>query len=99
MDENQTNTSKNHTNNMPSRCNQNEKQKKRNNQREIKLHTQKKKSKNNDRDQKPNEKICRPLMTFTSIFRSVNEERKTIHGFETPKWQKNSTTIVKKDTK
>jgi hypothetical protein len=34
MNENQTSTSKSHTNNTPFRCNQNEKRKKINNQRE-----------------------------------------------------------------
>jgi hypothetical protein len=38
-------------------------------------------------------------MTFTRVFRSVDEERKTMHGFQTPNEQKNSTTIVKKVTK
>ena len=43
MNENQTSPSKSHTNNTPFRCNQNEKQKKRINQRKNKLQTQKEK--------------------------------------------------------
>jgi hypothetical protein len=35
-------------------------------------------------NQNQNERICRPLMTFTRVFRSVNEERKTMHGFQIP---------------
>jgi hypothetical protein len=51
MDENQTSTSKNHTNNTPFRSNQNEKAKERETIKEKnKLHTQKQKLKNNDLD-------------------------------------------------
>jgi hypothetical protein len=51
MDENQTSTRKNRTNNTPFRSNQNEKATERETIKEKnKLHTQKKKLKNNDLD-------------------------------------------------
>jgi hypothetical protein len=51
MNENQTSTSKSHTNNTPFRSNQNEKAKEKETIKEKrKIHTQKKKLKNNDLD-------------------------------------------------
>jgi hypothetical protein len=68
-------------------------------EKKNKLHTQKQRLKNNDLDRDGDKEVCRPLMTFTRVFYSADEERKTMYGFQTSLNRKNSMKIVKKATR
>ena len=82
MNENQTSTSKSHTNNTPFRCNQNEKRKKRNNQRKNQTSHPKHKLKNNDLDSNQDKEVYRPLMTFTKVFTQLMRREEQCIGFK-----------------
>jgi hypothetical protein len=65
----------------------------------TRIHTQKQKLKNNDLDSNQDKEVYRPLMTFTKVFYSADEGRRTMHGFQTSLNRKNSMKMMKKATR
>jgi hypothetical protein len=99
MNENQTSTSKSHTNNTPFVAIKTKSERKETIKEKNKLHTQKQKLKNNDLDSNEDKEVCRPLMTFTRVFTQLMRREKQCMGFKFHSTGKNSMKMVNKATR